>query len=354
MRVALIAPPFISIPPPHYGGTELFIAQLAAGLKRLGHQPVVYTNGESALECETRWLFPRMEWPLSNALHGSLKDLAHSSWACRDAVEDCDVIHFNNAPGLAFSRLLAKPVAYTLHHPFDSALSQFYRHFPAVHFVAISHSQAAREILPQLRVIPHGMDLAAYHLGAGRRSYLCTIGRIAPIKGIHTAIEVARQTGIPLKIAGEIQPLYRDYWEQRIRPAVDGRLIEYVGEADLEAKNQLLGGACAFLFPIEWEEPFGLVMLEAMACGAPVLAFPRGSAPEVVRDGVSGWLCTSVADLARRAANPGIPAGRCREYVREHFSAERMVRAYAALFEELSQARPQAQPRSGKLQQRVA
>ncbi|MGH9541930.1 MAG: glycosyltransferase family 4 protein [Terriglobales bacterium] len=341
MRVALIAPPFISVPPQRYGGTELFLANLARGLQQLGHEPVVYTNGDSALDCESRWLFPHMEWPIRCDLHGSLKDLVHSSWACHDAMENCDVVHLNNAPGLAFSRLLSKPVAYTLHHPHDISLSEFYRHFPEVHFAAISRAQAARESVPRLRVIHHGLDLDAYRLGEGRREYLCSIGRIAPIKGIHTAIAVARASGIPLKIAGEIQPFYRDYWEQRIRPQVDGGLIEYVGEADLAAKNDLLGGALAFLFPIEWEEPFGLVMLEAMACGAPVLAFPRGAAPEVVCNGVSGWLCRDAGEMATRARAPGIEPAACRAYAARHFSALGMARAYARMFLAMTQGESQ-------------
>lgn len=348
MRVALIAPPFISVPPPRYGGTELFIANLAEGLLELGHEPVVYTNGESTLRCETRWLFPKQEWPITCDLHGSLKDLAHSSWACRDALEDCDIVHLNNAPGLALSRLIPRPVAYTLHHPHDRSLSEFYQHFPDVQFVAISQAQAAREPIAGVQVIPHGLDLSAYRLGAGPREYLCTIGRIAPMKGIHHAIAVARASGLPLKIAGEIQPVYRDYWEQAIRPQVDGRFIEYVGEADLEVKNDLLGGAIAFLFPIEWEEPFGLVMLEAMACGTPVLAFARGSAPEVVRNGVSGWLCANVAAMAARARAPGIGAAACRAFVAEHFSSAGMARAYAAVYRALAKQRSQPPARAAR------
>lgn len=332
MRIALIAPPFIPIPPPRYGGTELFIGALAKGLERLGHEPIVYTNGDSILDCETRWKFRHGEWPIQTELHASLKDLAHSSWACRDAVEECDVLHLNNAPALAFSSLLAKPVVYTLHHPYDGALAEFYAHFPCVRYVAISRRQAGRHDLEGLEVVHHGVDLDSYPLRDGARDYLCTIGRIAPIKGIHTAIATAQRAGIPLKIAGEIQPIYREYWEREIRPRVDGRFIEYIGEVGLKDKCELLNGARAFLFPIEWEEPFGLVMIEAMACGAPVLAFARGSAPEVVADGVSGWLCADAEEMGARAAAPGIAPEACREYVARHFSLERMARQYAEIY----------------------
>ncbi len=343
MRIALIAPPFIPVPPPRYGGTELFIANLASGLRRLGHQPVVYANGESRPAGELRYWFPRMEWPIHEDLHASLKDLAHCSWACRDAPADCDVIHLNNAPGLAFTRFLEQPVVYTLHHPYTPPLSRFYDHFPRVRYVAISRAQAARERgLNGLTVVHHGLDAEQYQLGTGRRSYLCTMGRISPIKGTHQAIAVAKRAGIPLKIAGEIQPLFREYWETRIRPQVDGRFIEYVGEVGLKEKNELLGGARAFLFPIDWEEPFGLVMIEAMACGAPVLAFGRGSAPEVVRNGESGWICAGVEEMAARAAELAISPCCCRAYCQRHFGVEAMARGYLRVYQPEGEVAPAA------------
>lgn len=340
MKIGLIVPPFIPVPPLRYGGTELFIAHLAEGLRHLGHHPIVYTNGESTIACETRWLFPRSNWPIPTELHGSLEDINHTSWACKDAVGECDVIHLNNAPGLSFSRLYSTPFVYTLHHPQNDALSTYYSHFPDVHYVAISRDQALREAMPRIRVVHHGVNLAQYELGQGKREYLCSMGRIAPIKGIHNAIAVARSAGIPLKIAGEIQPLFRDYWEQVIRPQVDGRFIEYVGEADLATKCELFGGALAMLFPIEWDEPFGLVMIESMACGAPVLAFPRGAAPEVVCDGVSGWLSPDVESMAHHAQTLNISPESCRAWVAEHFSIERMAADYAYVYEQAMHRNP--------------
>ncbi|MGH9415953.1 MAG: glycosyltransferase family 4 protein [Terriglobales bacterium] len=328
-------PPFIAVPPVRYGGTELFVAHLAEGLRASGHQPVVYTVGCSKVEAEVRWRTKRGRWPIESALESSLADLEHACWACVDAAGDCDVIHLNNAPGLGYSRFVAKPFVYTLHHPHVPELSRFYAKFSDVHYVAISRNQARRERLPHLGVIHHGLRTERYRVAEGRREYLCFIGRIAPIKGTHTAIEVARRAGLPLKIAGEIQPMYKDYWEAAIKPHVDGRQVEYVGEVGLEEKNALLAGARALLFPIEWEEPFGLVMIEAMACGVPVLAFRRGSAPEVVKDGISGWLCHSAADMADKAAELDITAASCRAYVVERFSVERMVEHYVSTYEAL-------------------
>jgi len=144
---------------------------------------------------------------------------------------------------------------------------------------------------------------------------------------------VAQRTGIPLKIAGDVQPTYREYFEKKIKPHLDGKLVEYIGLADLKAKNELLGNSMAMLFPIQWNEPFGLVMVEAMACGTPVLAMPGGSVPEVVREGVSGHICHSVVKMAKLARNLHFNPVAVRQYVAENFSIERMAREYAAVYE---------------------
>lgn len=332
MRIALVAPPFISVPPQRYGGTELFIAHLATGLHAFGHEVIVYANGESDLPCEVRSLYPRGEWPITADISSNLKDLNHTAWAMRDSRGSVDLIHLNNAPGLCFSRFLDEPVVHTVHHPHEDGLSEFYASYPDVTFVTISEFQRKLERMPQMVSIHHGLDLARYPVVADKRPYLSFLGRIAPSKGPHLAIEVAEKTGIPLKIAGEIQPMYRGYWESAIKPKVDGTLVEYVGEADHAAKIELLGHSRAMLFPIQWDEPFGLVMIEAMACGTPVIALPGGSVPEIVRDGVSGWVCRDVDEMAVRARQPDISASSCRRYVAERFSLEAMVKKYETLY----------------------
>ncbi|MBV9340726.1 MAG: glycosyltransferase, partial [Acidobacteria bacterium] len=168
-----------------------------------------------------------------------------------------------------------------------------------------------------------------------KQPYLSFIGRIAPIKGTHIAIDVAQRTGIPLKIAGEVQPIYQQYFDRHVRPQLDGKLVEYIGPADLKAKNELLGNSMAMLFPILWNEPFGLVMVEAMACGTPVLAMPGGSVAEIVRNGVSGFICSSAREMSKRVRDLNIPAASVRRYVEENFSVERMVRSYASLYEQI-------------------
>src|SRR5205085_4889007 len=149
---------------------------------------------------------------------------------------------------------------------------------------------------------------------------------------------VAQRTGIPLKIAGDVQPMYREYFERKIKPHIDGKLVEYIGLADLRAKNELLGNSIAMLFPIQWNEPFGLVMVEAMACGTPVLAMPGGSVPEVVREGISGHICRTVVQMARRARDLNFKPAAVRQYVEENFSIERMAKEYTGFYETILEA----------------
>lgn len=334
MRVALIAPPFIAVPPAEYGGTELFIAQLAEGLQKAGAEVTVYANAESQVNVKVRSLYEQSQWPIKAQEAAWLKDLNHESWAVHDAMDNCDVIHFHTPQALALSRFVRQPVVLTLHGPHDPKLSEFYSHYPEVHYVCISDAQCRQESMPRIRTVHHGIDLSQYRLVEQKQKYLSFIGRIAPIKGTHIAIEVARRTGIPLKIAGEVQPAFREYFESKIKPQIDGKLVEYVGAADLRLKNELLGHSMAMLFPIQWNEPFGLVMVEAMACGTPVLAMPGGSVPEVVQNGVSGYVCRTVNQMIKHLGDLHFDAHAVRRYVEENFSLEKMVRKYLVLYQD--------------------
>lgn len=332
MRIALVAPPFIAVPPKKYGGTELFIAELASGLLQEGIDVTVYTNGESAVDAPIKWLYAREEWPLGEQVEASLKGLNHSAWAMKDAAAECDIIHLNNAPGLSVARFVDQPIVYTIHHSHEPGLADFYRSFPGVSYVTISRFQQRKLRLAQMHAIHHGIDVSRYQLQTGKRRHLSFLGRIAPPKGTHLAIETAKKAGIPLKIAGEIQPCYRDYWENIVKPLVDGRFIEYVGEVGPQEKNELLGESVAMLFPIQWDEPFGLVMIEAMACGTPVLALPGGSVTEIVVDGTSGHVRGTVAELAECARGLRFDPAAVRQYVEKFFSARRMTRDYVDLY----------------------
>lgn len=337
MRVALVAPPFLPVPPKKYGGTELFIAQLAEGLQSAGVDVVVYTNGQATVGVEKRWLYKDNQWPIKGEVYDNLKDFNHASWAISDAANDCDVIHLHNVPALMFTRYVTNQFVYTMHHVHEEPLSQLYNFFPQVEYVTISEFQRQFESLPRVRTIHHGIDLSLYRLQEKKQSYLAFLGRIAPIKGTHLAIEVAKKVGMPLKIAGEVQPIFQDYFDTMIKPHVDGKFIEYVGEADLAAKNELLGNSAAMLFPIQWNEPFGLVMIEAMACGTPVLALPGGAVGEVIRDGVSGYVCSGIEDMAKRARTSlgEFKPRTVRQYCQQNFSVDRMVAEYLALYVEM-------------------
>ena len=331
----MIAAPFIAVPPADYGGTELFVAHLAEGLQKSGHEVIVYTNGESQVNAERRWIYERSQWPIKMSEQTWIKDLNHQTWSMQDAAKDCDVIHVQSAQAIALSRFVKRPFVLTLHGPHVADLSEYYSYFPKVNYVCISDAQRETETMPRMRTIHHGIDVESYRLVEEKKQYLSFIGRIAPLKGTHLAIDVAKRTGIPLKIAGDIQPTNREYFESKVKPHIDGRLIEYIGLADLKAKNELLGNSMAMLFPIQWNEPFGLVMVEAMACGTPVLAMPGGSVPEVVQDGVSGYVCRSVRDMTKRVRELNFKPSAIRSYVEENFSVERMVRNYVKLYEQI-------------------
>jgi glycosyltransferase involved in cell wall biosynthesis len=333
MHIALIAPPFIPVPPVKYGGTELFIANLAHGLQAAGHDVTVYANGESRVDCELRWRYRHGQWPVADPCAAQLKNADHTCWAIYDAARSADVIHLNDIVGVPVVRFVDRPAVQTLHHPHEPVLSDLYVKYPDIDYVAISEWQARREPMPRLHVVHHGIPVERHTFRADKHDYVAFLGRMAPCKGAHRAIQAARRAGIRLKLAGEVQPLYRGYWETEVLPHLDGDRVQYLGEADFDLKNDVLSHARAVLFPIDWEEPFGLVMIEAMACGTPVLAFRGGSVTEIVRDGTSGWICRDVADMADRIASLAIPAESCRAWVAQHFSRERMVDRYVEIYE---------------------
>ena len=333
MRIALIGPPFIEVPPRRYGGTELFIANLARELYTRGHDVTVYANGDSRLPCPVRSIYPHADWPPDDPVRCQLKNADHTAWAVHDAAATTDIVHLNDLVGLPMTRFVDVPVTLTIHHPHEPVLTEQYQRYPDVHYVAIARWLGELESMPRLTVIPHGIPVTDYTWTEDKDDYVAFLGRMAPCKGPHLAIDAAKRAGRRIKLAGEIQPVFLDYWEHEIAPRLDDPDVEYIGEADFQAKNALLARASALLFPIQWDEPFGLVMIEAMACGTPVLAFSGGAVPEIVEDGVNGWICRDVDDMARRIAQRRLPAQDCRAFAESRFSIATMTDAYVDLYE---------------------
>ncbi len=337
MRVALLSTCAVAVPPLAYGGTELVIAELARGLEALGHEVTVYATGDSRPAGELRYRFPRPIWPPDD-----LAELRHAAFAWHHiATHDppFDLVHVHQAPAVAFSAMHDVPVALTLHHAREESLVDYYLDFPDVHYVGISRRQA--ELVPELQfaqVIHHGLDPRRYPAGAGDGGYCAFLGRLSHEKGPHVAIDAATAAGLSLRMGGV--PHWSDaaYFDGEIRPrlARHGDRVAWLGEVDHVRKLELLRNARALLFPIAWEEPFGLAMIESMLVGTPVLAFALGSVPEVVEDGVTGWVVRDAAEMTERLRAIGsFDRARCRARALERWSTERMAREHVELYERM-------------------
>jgi glycosyltransferase involved in cell wall biosynthesis len=264
-----------------------------------------------------------------------------------EQLDDVDIVHDHTLVGaaLAAGRDDLPPVVTTNHGEFNTELSALYRYVaPHIPVIAISRHQASTAAGIEIAaVIHHGIDSGQYAYGTGDGGYLLFLGRMAATKGVDVAARAARRAGVPLLIAAKMrEATERDYFEHVVRPLL-GSGIEYVGEVDREEKLQLLRGARALLNPIQWDEPFGMVMIESLACGTPVLAFPNGAAPEIVDHGVTGFLCDDEDDLVHRLGRVGdLSRLACRRAAIERFSTARMVADHVALYEQVARGRPTA------------
>lgn len=348
MRIALISTPFIAVPPAKYGGTELMIAELSEGLVQRGHEVTLFGTGDSATSAELRYLYDEAQWP-PNFLH----DVNHVSWAMQQVYDDdFDVVHAHSAGALIYTRITSRPpVVYTLHHSLDKDLSDFYRYFPDAHYVAISHDQLSRDPgVSGADVVHHGLDPDKYEWRERAGDYACFIARFACVKGPHTAIDVAEEAGIPIRVAGEVHSVDAEFNEREVAPRLGKDHVTMLGSIGMREKVPLLRDARALLAPIEWDEPFGLVFIEAMLSGCPVVAFPRGSVPELVDEGVTGFIARD-SDEMREIIRPGgrldgFDRRRCRERAVERFGRDRMVTEYESVY---ALAAGSAAPREGQL-----
>jgi glycosyltransferase involved in cell wall biosynthesis len=338
MRIAQVAPLYESVPPKYYGGTERVVCYLTEELIRQGHEVTLFASGDSITQA-------RHIAPCSRSLRlqkDCIDQLAHHivmlELVAKHARE-FDVIHFHiDYLHFPLSRRQPIPHLTTLHGRLDIPdLVPVYEQFPEMPLVSISNAQ--RLPLPWvnwLATVHHGLPTNLYVFHETQGQYLCFIGRISPEKRVDRAIEISRQTGIPLKIAAKVDKVDRPYFEATIQPLLSTPGVEYIGEIGEGDKNELLGNAYALIFPIDWPEPFGLVMIEALACGTPVIAYRQGSVSEVLDEGLTGFIVDELDDAVRAAECVGqLDRGRCREVFEQRFSARRMARDYVAVYEQL-------------------
>jgi glycosyltransferase involved in cell wall biosynthesis len=333
IRVALVSTPFVAVPPRQYGGTELVVAELARALGQRGVEVVVYATGDSALPgVEVRSLFRRPVWPPSVGT-----ERAHAAWALRDVSRDprpFDLVHSHCSATLELSRHCAVPMVHTMHHDRDAALSALYAATPGVHRVGISRSQASREPSGAHSVVHHGLAPDRF-APRPQRGYLLFLGRYCRAKAPHLAIDAAQRAGLPIVLAGRphLEPGEGDYLQRELMPRLRLPRVRELGPVGGPQKAGLIAGARAVLFPVQWEEPFGLVMIEAMLSGVPVIALRRGSVPEVVDEGLTGAICADMGEMvaAVRCAHL-FDRARVRAHAARRFSALRMAEGYLGAY----------------------
>lgn len=334
MRVAQIAPPWFAVPPERYGGIEWVVALLADGLAERGHDTALYASGGSITRAKLVTVFS--DPPGAIAIGDPWYDTVHALTAYRDA-SSFDLMHDHSGLiGPAIGAHVATPVVHTLHGPFTDKAKRFYELISGrVWFVAISEAQ--RAFCPDLSyagTVHNGIDVGRYPFRKEKEDFLLFLGRVNREKGPEIAVEVAHRTGRKLVMAvKKAEAFEEEYWNEVVEPRLDGS-EEIIGEITVDEKADLLARAAAVLFPIQWPEPFGLVMTEAMATGTPVIAFENGAAPEVIVHGKTGFLVHSIDEMCEAVERAGeIRPEDCRAHVEAHFSDEAMVQGYLRCFE---------------------
>lgn len=340
MRIGIVAPPWVAVPPTHYGGIEAVIDLLARGFAAAGHEVLLCATGDSTCPVERCHVIERAEGDRMGAASVELRHVIASYGSLIDW--DADIVHDHTLVGPVFAERFngRLSVVTTNHGPFDEELCALYTAISdRVPLIAISRDQASRANgCAVAAVIHHGLDLSMFPMTSGRGDrrgeYFLFLGRMVGDKGVREAILAAKQAGVRLVIAAKMRERReRAFYAEVVRPLLDDDVV-YIGEVGYERKVELLRGATALINPIRWPEPFGLVMIEALACGTPVLAFDAGSAAEVVDHGVTGFLCRDVDDLAARIPMArDLEAGRCRAAAERRFNAARMVTDHLELFE---------------------
>ena len=338
LRIAQVAPLFESVPPRFYGGTERVVSYLTEALVRLGHEVTLFASGDSITSAELASVWPRALRLDGRSQQHEVPHMLHLEHLFRQA-GDFDVIHFHTDHlHFPLARRTRVPHVTTLHGRLDlPELLPLMREFREVPLISISDAQ--RQPLPWANwqaTVHHGLPASLLPMRAEPGRYLAFLGRISPEKRCDRAIEIARRLGMPLKIAAKVDPADQAYYDSQIRPLMNDPLVEFIGEIGEAEKAVFLGHAIALLFPIEWPEPFGLVMIEAMACGTPVVAFRHGSVPEIVDPGVTGFIVESINEAvqATRAAAT-LDRRACRRRFDQRFTADLMAANYLGVYQRL-------------------
>jgi glycosyltransferase involved in cell wall biosynthesis len=336
LRIAMLAPPWIRIPAPAYGGIEEVVRLLCEGLVDRGHEVTLFAAPGSQGPSEVRAVLDS-EHPDKMQTAQIEADHVARVFAAIDADGGYDVVHDHTGHvALSMADRLGVPLVHTLHGPFDAAAREFYRaHGSKALLVALSEHQR-RKAPPEageIVVVPNPLRIEEWPLRAEKADFVLWIGRMSPDKGPHRAIAAARAAGVPLVLAGPVQPGQEAFFAAEVEPRIDGDAVRYVGEADGTVKRDLYARARAFLMPIRWDEPFGLVMVEAMACGTPVIAFAEGSAPELVIDGETGFVVEDEAAMAAAIGRLGeLDPVRCRARTDRRFGIDAVVGGYEAAY----------------------
>lgn len=339
MRIAQVAPLWERVPPPAYGGIELVVGLLTDELVRRGHEVTLFASGDSISLAKLESVHPQALRLDPTIKEYGIYEMLQMSRVYEKASE-FDIIHSHmGCAALPYTKLVKTPTVHTLHGIFTPDNEKMFTHARSQPYVSISDAQREPRLgLNCVATVYNGIDLSTYkfHEKPQDPPYVAFLGRISPEKGTHLAIEIAKRSGWRLKMAGKVDVVDVKYFEQEIKPLIDGKQIEYLGEANHEQKNELIGGAVATLFPITWREPFGLVMVESMAAGTPVIAMNLGSTSEVIAHGKTGFLCQSVDEFVE-AIDKAAQLNRyaCREHVMNHFSVQRMTDGYEAVYQQI-------------------
>jgi len=341
LRVAVLAPPWITVPPPGYGGIEAVVALLCEELVRRGNDVTLFAAPGSHSSARVR---SPLESTHADQIGSSLYESDHVVSAY-DAIDRAardgrpfDVVHDHSGfTALAMADRVSAPVVHTLHSPFSGEVCPFYkRHAHKARLVAISNFQVenAPAGVRVADVVANPVRVEDWPFRAEKSDYLLWMGRMDPGKGPHRAIAAAVAAGLPLVLAGPVQPGQKEFFRSEIEPHIDGTRVSYVGEVGGRRRKELFAGARAFLMPISWPEPFGMVMVEALACGTPVITFPEGAAREIVIDGVNGFHVADVQEMARATLSLGqIDGARCRRSVASRYDAAIVAEGYEHVYQ---------------------